>query len=137
MNPGVDPSGAMKKLAALQKAQFEFASKILIDAGAYFLHYLTEEVLNGAYVNRITGMLVRSQTLTPIGVGVEIAANLSIAPYAPSVAARTLARYGKNYLNLAKFFTEEGIKEGAAREFTRMGETIDKNGNYRYTNPYR
>ena len=133
---GVDTSGAMRKLARLQRAEATFANNILEDAGAFFQQELTGYVLNGAYVNRITGMLVRSQTLAKIQAGVRIFANLSIAPYAPDVAARTMAKYGKDYLRITKAYTEGKIKEGAGREFRRLGEKIDKDENYIYRNPY-
>ena len=124
---GVDTSGAMRKLAALRRAEATFINNIPEDAGAFFQQELTGYVLNGAYVNRITGMLVRSQTLAKIQAGVRIFANLSIAPYAPDVAARTMAKYGKDYLRITK---------AAGREFRRLGEKIDKDENYIYRNPY-
>ena len=136
MKPGVDATRAISKLTALRRGAITFQANILQDAGAFFLNRLVNETLNGAYVNRITGMLVRSQTLIPIEAGIMIAANLSIAPYAPQVAARTLARYGNDYLRITQHFTEPDIRKGVAKEWERLGEQIDKTGKYRYRNPY-
>lgn len=133
---GVDMSGAMRKMERLKRANISFRANIVRDAGAFFLEMLVNEVLNGAYVNRITGMLVRSQTITPIQAGVLIYANLSVAPYAPDVAARTLAKYGQDYLRITKHFTGPDIKAGAAKEAQRMAKVIDEDKDYRYRNPY-
>ena len=133
---GVDDSGAKKKLANMRRGYEDFASKITHDAGSFFLLKLTDEIINGAYVRRISGMLVRSQTLTPLRYAVKIAANLSIAPYAPSVAAKVFKREGHDYLRLTKFFYGDEIQEKASNEFRRLGKVVDSGEKYRYQNPF-
>lgn len=132
-----DDRGFIQKFRALQAAGDYFLN-IHLDAATFLQEKLVTEVINGQYVNVISGNLRRSQAVIPVTKFKTIlASDLTVAPYAVFVLDWSRREYsGRTFLQITLdlFLTE--TKRRMKSEYKRMIRSVNFKRSYKYQNPF-
>lgn len=117
---------------------FGASGYILEDTAAFVQKELINTELNYNPIGVVTGNLRRSYSGIPqVGNGfVLITSNLTIAPYAPKVAAYSKGRFGSPYTEITVNRIRPVVDESVAYEVRQAARVINSGGNYSYKNPF-
>jgi hypothetical protein len=129
-------AGAKKKTDSMRTAVLAFAKNIPLDTCGFMDGATSSSVLNGQYVNYISGNLRRSVTVERLGpFSAAIGSDEGIAPYAKHVRRWSERKYGKNYYRIAYDIFEAKIILAVNAEYARLRKIIDAGRTYTYQNP--
>jgi hypothetical protein len=132
----IDLEGFNRKLKSISQMIY-FFENIHKDAANWMQENEVNEVLNGQYVNRISGNLRRSQDVVSLSeVTSLVFSDLGIAPYALAVLKRTQARYGRNFFQITIDLFAEEMQALMKKEWERMLEVVNSGDPYKYQNPF-
>jgi len=132
----IDTKGLYKKLKNIEQMVY-FFENIHKDAATWMQENEVNEVLNGQYVNRISGDLRRSQKVISLSETTSLLfTDLGVAPYALAVLARTQAKFGRNFLQITIDLFAKEMQELMVKEWKRMLEVMNSGQTYKYQNPF-
>ena len=136
----IDITGARRKFALTRKLITQVGPKVVEDSAAFYLGRLANEVINGQYVNRISGRLIGAQTTIerdgPYKIKVGTIANHPEAPYAPFVARYAERKYGNDYLEITRILHGPDIIRYSNIAFDKAAADISAGKTIRYRNPF-